>query len=108
MTPRKASAVLGKWRIVETDRWGSDYLDMQEPAYIRFDENGRGKLVFGLVEASLECAPAVTTIFFSFEGSDELTPISGSGSAELTDDGTLDGEIRFHHGEEAQFTARRW
>lgn len=33
---------------------------------------------------------------------------SGSGSAELDDDGTISGEIAFHLGDESTFKARRW
>jgi hypothetical protein len=32
----------------------------------------------------------------------------GDGDAQLEDDGTPTGEIRFHRGGEASFTARRW
>lgn len=32
----------------------------------------------------------------------------GDGDAQLEDDGTLAGEIRFHRGDESAFTARRW
>jgi hypothetical protein len=33
---------------------------------------------------------------------------SGDGDAQLEADGTLTGEIRFHRGDEAAFTALRW
>jgi hypothetical protein len=32
----------------------------------------------------------------------------GDGDADLEEDGTLSGEIRFHRGDESSFTARRW
>jgi len=108
MTHRKLSAVLGKWRIVETDQWDADYLDMVEPAYIQFDSNGHGEMAFGALQASLDCQTSPTTVFFTFEGSDEMDPISGTGSAEMTADGMLEGEINFHLGDDAEFTARRW
>jgi hypothetical protein len=37
-----------------------------------------------------------------------MDEVSGSGSAELEDDGTLSGEISFHYGDEYGFNARRW
>src|SRR5690242_18629713 len=52
--------LLGKWRIVETALWDSDFLDLVEPAYIRFDAQGRGEFVFGAVQASLHCRSART------------------------------------------------
>ena len=41
------------------------------------------------------------------KGHNEMTEIS-AGDADLEPDGTLTGEIRFHHGDEMPFTARRW
>jgi hypothetical protein len=41
-------------------------------------------------------------------GSDEMDDACGDGGAQLEDDGTLKGELRFHRGDESAFTARRW
>lgn len=108
MTMRKPCVVLGKWRITSADLWDTNYLDLVEPAYIRFDEGGRGEMAFGALQASLECETAVTIIFFSFEGCDEMDPVRGTGTAELAEDGTLDVEIVYYQGDEAQLKARRW
>lgn len=108
MTRRHGSAVIGKWRITETDLWDSSYLDMLEPAYIRFDKDGRGDMMFGAVRLGLDCSLSSNTAFFTFEGSDEMTPVSGAGSAELADNGLLEGELNFHLGDEAEFKARKW
>jgi hypothetical protein len=35
-------------------------------------------------------------------------PVHGDGDAELGEDGTLTGEIRYHLGDEPTFKARRW
>src|SRR3954468_10460041 len=109
--------LLGKWRIVEMALWDSDFLDLVEPAYIRFDARGRGEFVFGAVQGGLQCrygparlhcrdAPAV--VRFTWQGSDEMDPVSGAGDAELDQDGLLTGEIRFHDGDDSTFEARRW
>ena len=45
---------------------------------------------------------------FNFQGSDEGTKISGDGDAELENDGTLQGEIRFHNSNDMPFIARQW
>jgi hypothetical protein len=34
--------------------------------------------------------------------------VSGDGDAELEENGTLNGEIRFDNGDESSFTAKRW
>jgi hypothetical protein len=44
---------------------------------------------------------------FNFQRHDEITEVSSDGEADLEPDGTLTGEIRFHHGDEMPFTARR-
>jgi hypothetical protein len=108
MTTRRPCAVLGKWRITSADLWDADYLDLVEPAYIRFDEGGHGEMAFGALQAGLECETAVSIIFFSFEGSDEMDPVLGTGTAKLAEDGTLEVEVSYHHGDEAQLKARRW
>src|SRR3954451_23092703 len=50
--------LLGKWRIIEMALWDSDFLDLVEPAYIRFDAQGRGEFVFGAVQGSSTAATA--------------------------------------------------
>ncbi|CAO3357807.1 hypothetical protein [Azospirillum palustre] len=68
----------------------------------------RGEMVFGALQAGLEGETGVSIIFFDFEGSDEMTPIRGTGTAELTEDGSLEVEISIHHGDEIQLKAHRW
>jgi hypothetical protein len=45
---------------------------------------------------------------FTWQGSDEMDPVSADGWAELDDDGTINGEISFHLGDESTFKARKW
>jgi len=45
---------------------------------------------------------------FTWEGFDKMDPVRGDGDAELAEDGTLTGEIRYHLGDESAFKARRW
>ena len=99
--------VIGRWRIVGSDTWDRDYLDLVEPAFISIDRAGRGELAFGVVNASLDLEYSRTIVFFTFEGFDEGDEVSGSGSAELQDDGTLEIEIAFHLGDEAILTAKQ-
>lgn len=104
----KSHPLLGRWRIVDMDMWDRDYLDMEEPAYITFNERGGGEFVFGLVYGGLSCGYSPTSIDFTWEGNDEMDAALGDGWAELQDDGTVAGEIRFHAGDESGFKARRW
>ncbi len=73
-------SVLGKWRIVEMPDYESDFPDMIEPAYILFDRSGN----------------------------DEMDEASGDGWAELREDGTIEGQICFQGGDDADFIARPW
>ncbi len=106
--PAHDHPLLGKWRIVEMELWDSDFLDLVEPAYIRFDAQSGGEFVFGAVQGSLHCRYGPGSVRFTWEGSDEMDPVSGAGDAELDDDGLLTGEIRFHNGDDSTFKARRW
>jgi len=45
--------------------------------------------------------------FFTWQGFDEMDEVSGDGSAELEDDGTLEIEIRFRLGDEAILKAKK-
>ncbi|PWC56524.1 hypothetical protein [Azospirillum sp. TSO22-1] len=108
MTAARRCKVLGKWRLTEADQWDRAYLDLVEPAYIRFDEDGRSEMVFGALQADLGCETGVSIIFFDFEGNDEMTSIHGTGTAELAEDESLEVEISIHHGDEILIKAHRW
>ena len=80
--PARDHPLLGKWRIVEMALWDSDFLDLVEPAYIRFDAQGRGEFVFGAVQGSLHCRYGPAGVRFTWQGSEEMDPVSGAGDAE--------------------------
>jgi hypothetical protein len=107
MTAKRRKPILGRWRIVETDLWAKDYLDMDGPAHITFQANGTGEFAFGCVKATMRCHYSHDGASFTWVGFDEMTEVSGEGSADITDDGTLEGEIAFLDGDEAQFKAQK-
>ncbi|HEY3147805.1 MAG TPA: hypothetical protein VGJ75_15715 [Dongiaceae bacterium] len=98
----------GKWRIVEMPDYEDDYADMMEPAYIKFDGDGRGEFAFGCVTGAIYEAGDGNAIEFSWNGNDEMDEASGDGWAELQPDGSIIGQICFDQGDEADFTARPW
>jgi hypothetical protein len=65
-------------------------------------------MAFGAVQIGLRCEYGETSIWFRFNGSDEMDEVSGDGDAELEESGTLNREIRFNNGDESSFTAKRW
>jgi hypothetical protein len=104
--PAPDHPLLGKWRIIEMEMGDTDFLDLVEPAYIAFDQQGRGEFVFGAVQGSLDCRYGSDSVDFTWQGSDEMDPVCGDG--ELDQSGSLTGEIRFHGGDQSTFKARRW
>ncbi len=60
------------------------------------------------VQGGIDGHPCGQSIHFTWEGNDEMGPACGDGDAQLKEDGTLTGEIRFHRGDESSFTAQRW
>jgi hypothetical protein len=99
--------LLGKWRIIDADIWDRAYLDLVQPAYMEFRKNGRGEFAFGAMQATMELEYAPRTIFFSWAGFDEGDEMSGSGSADLQDDSTIEIDLAFHNGDDAVLKARR-
>ena len=104
----KAHPLLGKWRITSMEIWDAAFIDLLGPGYIRFDADGGGEFAFGAVQGEIDGHPSSKSIHFTWEGSDEMAAVCGDGDAQIEEDGTLTGEIRFHRGDESAFTARRW
>jgi hypothetical protein len=100
--------IKGRWRIVQIPDYDADYPDMMEPAYILFEADGSGEFAFGCVTGGIWGAGDGDSVDFSWQGNDEMDEASGNGWAELQSDGSLNGEICFHRGDEVAFIARPW
>lgn len=98
----------GKWRITKMPDYTSDFPDMVAPAYVLFNGNGGGEFAFGCVTGAIYAAGDGDAVEFSWTGNDEMDEASGDGWAELQSDGSIIGQICFHRGDEADFTARPW
>lgn len=98
----------GKWRITKMPDYTSDYPDMVEPAYIRFDGRGSGEFAFGCVTGHIHGAGEGKAIEFSWDGNDEMDEACGEGWAELQPNGSIKGQISFDGGDEVDFIARPW
>jgi len=99
--------VVGRWRIVEADLWDRDHLDLCGPASLLVRANGHGEIAFGAMQASLDVDYGPNEIGFTWAGFDEMTEVSGAGSAELQDDGSLLIEFDYHLGDESVLKAVR-
>jgi hypothetical protein len=100
-------ALIGRWRIVASDLWGPDDLDLLGTATIAFDGCGNGEITVGALTASLRLDYAHTVVFFRWHGSDDMTEVTGEGSAELHDDGTIEIVFAYDAGDEAILKAVR-
>jgi hypothetical protein len=95
-------SVRGRWRVIETPGY-----DMAVPnAYIRFDQHG-GEFGFDCLTGSIHGACDGDAVEFSWDGNDEMEEARGHGSAELQDDGSLQGEICLEYGDDTPFIACR-
>lgn len=101
-------SLAGRWRIVEMSDYIEDYPDMMEPAYIEFAADGSGEFAFGCVTGQIFGTTNANHVAFSWQGNDEMNEAQGDGWAEIQPDGSISGQICFHNGDEADFTARKW
>jgi hypothetical protein len=107
VTTSMGCRVIGRWRIAEANIWERDYLDLVEPATMVIGADDHGEIAFGALQAGLDLAYGRSDVVFTFVGSDEMDEVRGSGSAELLEDGTLEIELDFEHGDDAILRAQR-
>ena len=106
MTAPANCQLIGRWRIIEADLWDRNHLDLVGPATLTIGANGHGEITFGALQASLDFEYGRSIVYFTWEGCEEMDEASGSGSAELLDDGTLEIEFDYHPGDQAIMTAK--
>jgi hypothetical protein len=107
MTGPDTCEIIGRWRIIKADLWGRAYLDLVEPAFLKLGDDGWAEFAFGVLQAGGEIEYGRTTAFFRWNGFDEGDEVSGDGSAELQEDGSLEIELSFDAGDDATLTAQR-
>lgn len=104
-------SVVSRWRILETELWELEDLDLVAPAFVEFGADGLGRFGFVAVEGWMDWRQADrdgrAAVEFSWEGSDDGDRASGRGWAALQEDGSLDGRIYFHLGDDSGFRAVR-
>ena len=83
----KSTSIIGRWRITEMDNWDQEAVDLVQPGFIEFDDDGLGSLGFIVVTGELDCCDADRDgrpgVEFSWQGSDEGDDVSGRGWAAL-------------------------
>ncbi len=98
----------GKWRIIEMEVWGQDYVDMEVPGFIRIGSDGTGQFQFGLVsgviDGRVELCGSAPRFEFSWLGQEQNDPACGRGWAILQND-ELNGRIYLHLADDSAFRA---
>jgi hypothetical protein len=99
----------GRWRIVETSGWDRDAIDLVEPGYIEFAQDGTGQFGLIAVRGWLDGRPLERDgrvgVEFTWAGVDEGDPVSGRGWAVRVDGETIEGHLFFHLGDDSTFRA---
>jgi hypothetical protein len=100
---------VGAWRILETELWTREDLDLVAPALLSLGRNRGGRIAFIAVEAQVDYRVVVRdgqpAIEFSFHGFDEGDEVTGRGWGMLQDD-RLCGRLFFHQGDDSSVVGR--
>jgi len=107
---RPQSLIEGRWRIIETELWDQEALDLVVRAYMRFDRSGLVEMELIAIGASIdyrvEQRDGALVLEFSWAGFDEMDATSGRAWARIDGD-TMRGTLFIHQGDESTFVARR-
>jgi hypothetical protein len=100
---------VGRWKIKSMTTWPQDYVDLDEPGYFEFTEDGLGQFVFGAVKGWLDVRVSHRTPYleFSWQGTCEGDDLCGRGKIEFPTPLQGDGEIYIHCGDESGFIIER-
>jgi hypothetical protein len=102
---------IGTWHIHEMELWEEDYFNMEVQAYVQVRPNNLGNFQFGLVSGYLdgyvEEESGTRRFVFTWEGQDEMDPMTGSGWMRPKAKDEVEGEIKLHMGDRSGFVARR-
>ncbi|UXI03594.1 hypothetical protein [Photobacterium sp. TY1-4] len=100
---------IGRWKITSMSNWSQEYVDLVEPGYFEFSNDGLGQFVFGAVKGWMDVR--VSTRFpvleFSWQGICEGDELCGRGKIEFDHPLKGDGTIFIHCSDESGFTIER-
>jgi hypothetical protein len=96
----------GWWRIVDTETWVNDGLDLLGPALLSLTGSD-DRLRMHCLLAYVNARPTKAGVSFSWKGAWEYDQMSGTGSVKLGKDGKLKGKIRIKDGDDSTFVAEK-
>ena len=99
----------GKWHIQEMSEWDAEYLNEEVQAFIEVKAGGQSKFQFGyfvgFMDGKIVDHPNGKRFEFTWDGSDENDPVNGFGWFQKKSIDQIEGEIRFHNGDDSTFVA---
>lgn len=91
------------------DMWDQEAIDLVAPGFIEFGTNRIGEFGFIAVRGQMDCRQGERgerdRVEFSWQGDDDGDEVSGRGWAVLADDGSLQGHLYIHLGDDSGFRA---
>lgn len=100
---------VGKWRIVKMETWTQDFVDLEEPGYFEFSEDGLGAFVIGSIKGALDVQVSEkdSLLEYSWLGGSQGHTLSGRGNFlfALPDEG--EGTFFIHTGGQSKASIRR-
>ncbi len=99
--------LIRRQRNTVSDLWDWIHLDLVKPAMIIIHEDGHDEIAFGAMQAGLDLKYSRSMVFFTEAGFEEVDDVSGSGTAELLKDGTLEVEPTYDLRDEAVLKAQQ-
>lgn len=104
-------AFAGSWRLDTMELWDREAIDLLGPGFIRFGSGGMGEFRFCAVLGWMDCRfgerDGQPLVEFSWAGDDDADAACGRGWAVIERDGTLQGRLFIHQGDDSAFTATR-
>lgn len=108
----KIGDISGTWNIESMELWDDDYLHMEVQAHLTFSKDGSGSFQFGLVRGYLRgqiytYENREEQFEFTWGGNDESDEVFGYGWIKRESLGRIEGEVRFHEGDDSSFEATK-
>jgi hypothetical protein len=100
---------VGRWRITWMSNWDQDYVDLVEPGYVEFTDDGFGEFVFGAVCGWIDARVSTceSRIEFSWQGECEGDDLCGRGEIEFATPCKGEGQVFIHNSDESKFIIER-
>jgi hypothetical protein len=108
--------ISGEWRVAEILDLVDDYLELTPDPHVILEVKARdevnGSYQFGAQSGELDgrldrLPDGRIRLSFTFEGENEFDPVHGYGEAIVVDENTLNGYMRYHHGDTYRFIWKR-